>query len=916
MRKEKSDLTRIRKKLSERRVNGECRIARRRDEFFRIRRFRRVYDRNAGKFAFNISYETHTKLTPRSLVVAEAFGLGIDEAQKFKVLDAELKIGSRDIVYITGDSLTGQSSMYWKKDGHLKYGNMKDLYEDFYANQAKSSFEILSSIDKKIKGSRISWQKVSDVKRQGIKAVYEITVSSAKSVEVTKDHSLFYSEGYQFYPIDLSRLNTDKRLVCSAKLDFFEGEEKNVEDYLLVLGGLWIADGSYYKTSIQISTGNNESILSFLQAIPRFVTKTERIARFIMSNPTLGNKEVSRKIGESLLDVRNARHLLPRYAIRSNRIHISIKKSGDASVFNKGLKEKLVELGFQGNCYTKRVPSWLFTASKRQIGLFLKGYFSGDGSFHTKGKDRVIVEAASVNGNLLKDIQTLLERIGIQGCINTGMHKQKTGFTTAHRKIKIAIERRTCIEKFLADIGFIYPIKKELIFILKKEKSVTLNQLMTRTVKEIKYIGDKEVFDICVPNSQCFIANGILCHNSGSGKSVLLRAIKADLGDEAIDLSEVAVDPDKPLIETVGDTVEEGLELLSKVGLNDAFLFLRTYSQLSDGQKYRYRIAKLIESGKQWWLMDEFAACLDRDTAKIIAFNLQKIARQQGKAVMAATTHGDLFEDLNPSVLVHKRFGEEIQINYYPNRLASECSLIREMKVEEGNKEDWHRLSGFHYRGHNVAVPRKIFRLLRNGELCGVIVYSYPPPSCYGRRLVLPRMTIREINKQLSIISRVVIHPKYRTVGLGAKLIHETLPLVGTPYIEMIAVMAKYNPFAEKAGMQKIAEQQKVESVSEVSTVLLELGFDSQLLGSERYVKGRLESLSSEQIDELKAAFIRNKHPRFKKEFAISRHQPFGKTSDYVACIKSADHVKMAKLVKLAGMLLQTKVYLFWQAQN
>ena len=99
--------------------------------------------------------------------------------------------------------------------------------------------------------------------------------------------------------------------------------------------------------------------------------------------------------------------------------------------------------------------------------------------------------------------------------------------------------------------------------------------------------------------------------DSGSGKSVLLRAIRSDLGGEAIDLSEVAVDPDKPLIETVGSTVEEGLELLSKVGLNDAFLFLRTYSQLSDGQKYRYRIAKLIESGKQWWLMDEFAACLD-----------------------------------------------------------------------------------------------------------------------------------------------------------------------------------------------------------------------------------------------------------------------------------------------------------------
>ena len=47
-----------------------------------------------------------------------------------------------------------------------------------------------------------------------------------------------------------------------------------------------------------------------------------------------------------------------------------------------------------------------------------------------------------------------------------------------------------------------------------------------------------------------------------------------------------------------------------------------------------------------------------------------------------------------------------------------ECSLIREMKVEEGTREDWNKLSGFHYRGHKVSVPRKIFRLVRErGDL-------------------------------------------------------------------------------------------------------------------------------------------------------------------------------------------------------
>jgi len=385
------------------------------------------------------------------------------------------------------------------------------------------------------------------------------------------------------------------------------------------------------------------------------------------------------------------------------------------------------------------------------------------------------------------------------------------------------------------------------------------------------------------------------------------------LGGEAADLSEVAVDPDKPLIETLGATVEGAIELLSRVGLNDAFLFLRNYSQLSDGQKYRYRIAKLVEGGKQWWLMDEFAACLDRDTAKIIAFNLQKIARQQGKAVIAATTHGDLLGDLKPSVHVHKRFGEEIQIRYFPNEAAEECSLTQEMQVEEGTLASWRTLSVFHYRGHEVAVPRKIFRLVRGEELCGVIVYSYPAPSCFGRRLVLPHMSMQELNEQLSVISRVVIHPKYRTIGLGAKLIRETLPYAGTPYVEMVAVMARYNPFAEKAGMQKIAEHQSTGPASNIAEALTDLHFDIQLLGSARYVQGKLEGLNATQLDKLKEAFVANRHPKFDREFASVRCQPFGNKANYVKAVKEMDLPRIARLIKVVGVLLEKKAYLFWK---
>jgi hypothetical protein len=91
------------------------------------------------------------------------------------------------------------------------------------------------------------------------------------------------------------------------------------------------------------------------------------------------------------------------------------------------------------------------------------------------------------------------------------------------------------------------------------------------------------------------------------------------------------------------------------------------------------------------------------------------------------------------------------------------------------------------------------------------------------------------------------------------------------------------------------------------------LDFDLQLLGSERYVMEKLQGLSSAQMDMLKESLIKNKHPRFRKEFAVSQHQPYGKTSDYVFSIQNAELPKIAKLIKLVGVLSQTKVYLFWK---
>ena len=77
-----------------------------------------------------------------------------------------------------------------------------------------------------------------------------------------------------------------------------------------------------------------------------------------------------------------------------------------------------------------------------------------------------------------------------------------------------------------------------------------------------------------------------------------------------------------------------------------------------------------------------------------------------------------------------------------------------------------------------------------------------------------------------------------------------------------------------------------------------------QFLGSERYVKAKLEGLAPVQLSKVREAFVKNSHlvdtSRLAKPLTTSR------------ALKNADSEKLARLIKIVGMLLQTKVYLFW----
>jgi len=446
----------------------------------------------------------------------------------------------------------------------------------------------------------------------------------------------------------------------------------------------------------------------------------------------------------------------------------------------------------------------------------------------------------------------------------------------------------------------------------------TATSITPRTLAVAEAFGlgvDKNRTQILYDNIQLHIGPQDIVYitgESGSGKSILLKRLEKLLAPNTFNIRHIHVEHKKPLIDTVGKTVEEGLELLSRVGLNDAFLFIREYSQLSDGQKYRYRIAKLIEANRQYWFMDEFCSTLDRDTAKIVAYNIQKLARQEGKAVLAATTHADLFEDLKPSVHIHKRFGKEVKVRYYPNKLNTECSLTKQMHIQTGTIEDYRQLAQFHYRETaGLPPPRKIFTLKSQKESVGVIVYSYSPKVCFGRnKAFAKKLTTQELNEKLSIISRVVLHPKYRTIGLGAKLVKETLPLADTPYVEAVAVMARYNPFFEKAGVQRIAEQTPSQSCVEALKKLRGLGFNPVLLASIKQNTQQLKTMNCQELEKCRDILATVQNIRLRRSIVS---KPFVSAEAYKSALRKAKIEKIAQALRVLSILTQVKVYLLWK---
>jgi hypothetical protein len=310
----------------------------------------------------------------------------------------------------------------------------------------------------------------------------------------------------------------------------------------------------------------------------------------------------------------------------------------------------------------------------------------------------------------------------------------------------------------------------------------------------------------------------LLVGPSGCGKTSALAEIERALHGACV-VGRMAFPADTAIIDRIapGRPLAEAVRYLTACGLSQPSLWLRTFDQLSEGERFRARLARaaamLGDAGAGAVLLcDEFCDGVHQRLARAIAFAFGKLVQRSGLCAVAACTHEQLAGDLHARIVIRLSGDGGHEISTFPPNGSRIFSLRRRLRIEPGGKGDYQRFAAMHYRSADeLGFVDKVF-VLRDGpggEPLGIVVYSYPPLELALRNQATQKRFCRDpaaLNRSMRIVRRLVIHPDVRGCGLGHYLLRQTMPRVGTEFVECLASMGEFNPVCEKAGMQRIGQ--------------------------------------------------------------------------------------------------------------
>nr|WP_313690002.1 LAGLIDADG family homing endonuclease [Halobellus sp. DFY28] len=357
----------------------------------------------------------------------------------------------------------------------------EELYEEGFARDVV--------VDGRLSEDRV--KEASSVYKTGEKDVYELTTAEGYELRLTDDHRVMTDEGW----VDAGELEPgDTVHVQNRKGEF--GQHGSASEGR-VLG--WLVGDGHFKD------GEERAVLNFYDedtaVSEAFAEDVNDVVREPLGNADyeVGVSEIARSDG-----YRGAGAVEQR--IRSARLYEYAETAGLVD-------EKL------------RVPDAVERGSEEMARGFLRALFSADGQVSGTVEKGVSVRLTSTSTDLLKDVQRLLLNFGVFSKIYEDRHEAGESElpdgnggtamyeTQADHDLVIAKEN---LVRFAEEIGFLLDSKTEALESrLDDYDRGPYAERFEATVESVEYDGHEAVYDLTEPDTNSFVANGLVVHNCG-----------------------------------------------------------------------------------------------------------------------------------------------------------------------------------------------------------------------------------------------------------------------------------------------------------------------------------------------------------------------------------------------------------------
>jgi len=237
---------------------------------------------------------------------------------------------------------------------------------------------------------------------------------------------------------------------------------------------------------------------------------------------------------------------------------------------------------------------------------------------------------------------------------------------------------------------------------------------------------------------------GLVVGPSGSGKTSIGRKIFDQ--DKILDLSEGWPDR-RPIIDGMPGEFDQAVAAFSAVGLGSVPAWLRPYSVLSNGEKFRAGLARVICQAPGEAVIDEWTSVIDRQIARVGSLAFAKAWRRTaGKAVLLSC-HRDVIPWVKPDWIFDTATG----------KFNGHCLQRRptiDLQIWRTNWSFWPMFEPHHY----LKLPHMIAAQCYVGTVDG-------EPVCHVG--VGPRFEIGCMRA-----CRLVVMPEWQGAGVGMRFLN------------------------------------------------------------------------------------------------------------------------------------------------